>query len=343
MERRHILILFTAVVLLNFAIFYKIFTPLVFALLVSYLLLPLNDFFEKIFKNRDAASIATVLIIVVPFVILVAVLLDILVTETVRIVANPDAILTKIHSFEEYLKNAGVDISFSSQVTDIIEKIENSLDITTAYDLLKNISYTVLHILLFIFSTFYFLRDGKRLKKAVDTFIPVEIKVVYVKLTKELEKALQGLFYGYVLTAGIVSILAGITFYLLGEWFDVSYLVNYSILLAFLIFVFGLLPILGAPMIYIPLAIVEIFSHPPLAVIILIFGVIVLTYFPMFVLTPYIAEKRSEIHPLIILFSFIVGPLAFGVSGFVLGPVFLCLLVAVYRVKKNEDTHSGSE
>ena len=333
MEKRQMILLFT-IILLNVLLLSKIFTALIYALLVSYLLLPLNDYFGRLFKSRNLASIVTVLIIVVPFAIVVAVTLDVLITETVKILETPDIFLDRVSEFEEYLRGIGIDLSLTSQIDIFIEKIEGSADIETLYDLLKDVSYATLHFLLFIFSTFYFLRDGRALKKAIDSIVPVEMKGVYVKLTKELEKALQGLFYGYVLTAGIMSFVTAIVFYLLGKTFDAPYLANYSILLAFLIFLFGLLPILGAPMIYIPLAAVELFSHPLLGFIILIFGIVALTYFPMFILTPYIAEKRSEIHPLIILFSFIAGPLAFGVPGFVLGPVFLCLLVAVYRVSK---------
>jgi predicted PurR-regulated permease PerM len=334
MEKRHMIILFVIIVLLNFLIFYRIFTPVIYALLISYLLLPLNDFFEKIFKSRNVASIVTLLIIVIPFVVLIVITLNILVNETVKFLENPDVFLGKISDFEEYLKNLGIGISFSSQITNVIEKIESSIDIETAFDFLKDVSYAILNLLLFIFSTFYFLRDGRDLKKASDTIIPVEIKKVYLKLTKELGKTLQGLFYGYVLTAGIIGILAGVTFYVLGVYFNVSYLVSYSVLLGFLIFLFSLLPILGSPMIYVPIVIVELFSNPILALIILVFGIIVLTYFPAFVLTPYISEKKSKIHPLIILFSFIAGPITFGISGFVLGPLFLCSLVALYKVKK---------
>lgn len=337
MEKRYMLILFVIVLLLNLSIFYRIFTPLIYALLVSYLLLPLNDYFEKIFKNRDVASVITVLIIIIPFVVLIWTTLDTLINEIVKFLENPDAFLNKILDFEEYLKNFGINISFSSQIDTIIEKVESYINIETAFDLLKNISYATLNILLFIFSTFYFLRDGRKLKEVTDTLIPAEIKKEYLKFTKELGKVLQGLFYGYVLTAGITGVLAGTGFYILGVYFNVSYLVNYSVLLGFLIFLFGLLPILGSPMIYVPIALVEIFSKPMLALIILIFGIIVLTYLPTFVLTPYISEKKSEVHPLIILFSFVAGPIAFGVPGFVLGPLFLCSLVALYRVKKNEN------
>jgi len=338
MEKRYMVVLLVVIILLlNLSIFYKIFTPLIYALLVSYLLLPLNDYFEKIFKNRDVASVVTVLIIIIPFVVLIWTTLDKLINEIAKFLESPDAFLNKISDFEEYLKNFGINISFSSQINTIIEKVESYINIETAFDLLKNISYATIYLLLFMFSTFYFLRDGRKLKEVTDTLVPAEIKEMYLKFTKELGKVLQGLFYGYVLTAVIIGILAGVTFYVLGVYFNVSYLVNYSVLLGFLIFLFSLLPILGSPMIYVPIAVVEIFSKPMLAIIILVFGIIVLTYFPAFVLTPYISEKKSEVHPLIILFSFVAGPMAFGVSGFVLGPLFLCSLVALYRVKKNEN------
>jgi len=341
MEKKYmILFLMAMIFLLNFLVLSRVFTPLIYAFLVSYLLFPLNDFFERIFKSRNVASVITVLIILVPFVFLIWTTLNSLMNEISKFLENPDEFLGKISDFEDYLRNYGVEISFSNQINTIIEKIQGYLNIETAFSFLKNISYATVNFLFFIFSTFYLLRDGRKLKEISDTIVPSEIKDLYLKFTDELGKVLQGLFYGYVLTAGIMGVVGGSFFYITGNYFNVSYLVNYSVLLGFLIFLFGLLPILGAPMIYIPIAVIELFTNPMLALITLIFGIVVLTYFPTFILTPYISEKRSEVHPLIILFSFVAGPMSLGVSGFVLGPLFLCSLVALYRVKKNENKNS---
>ncbi len=337
MEKRYAVFFFVAIILLNFLIFYKIFTSVAYALVVAYFLLPLNDFFERIVKNRGTASFITVLVILVPVVVILFTTFNTVVSDVLTILRKPELFVDRISAFESYLMNYGIEISFSSEISRFIKEIAGSINIKTTFDLLKDISYVTIDFLLFLFSAFYLLKDGRKLKKAIDTFIPVEIKGGYHKLTHELDNALQGLFYGYVLTAAIMGVVGGMIFYILGTSFDVSYLVNYSVLLGFLIFLFGLLPILGAPMIYGPIVLVELFTRPLLALIILILGLIVLTYLPAFVLTPYIAEKKSEIHPLIILFGFVAGPIAFGPSGFVLGPVLLCSLVALYRVKTNEN------
>ncbi|MEA1993011.1 MAG: AI-2E family transporter [Euryarchaeota archaeon] len=324
------------IILLNVLLFYKIFAPLIYALLVSYMLLPLNDFFERLTKNRDLASLVTVLVILIPLVLILIATMNIVVNETLKFLESPDNFLSNVSKLEEYLKELGTEVSISSQVNSLIKEIESSMNIKTTFNLIRDISYTSIEILLFLFSTFYFLRDGRKLKGASDTCIPEEIKGWYLKLTEELGKALQGLFYGYIITAAITGAVGGFFFYILGLSFHVPYFLNYSVLIGFLIFLFGLLPVLGAPMVYGPIAVVEAFNNPLLSLIILVFGITVLTYVPAFVLTPYISEKKCEIHPLIILFGFIAGPVAFGMSGFILGPLLLCLLVAVYRVEKEE-------
>ncbi len=52
---------------------------------------------------------------------------------------------------------------------------------------------------------------------------------------------------------------------------------------------------------------------------------------PDFILRPYLINRASNVHPLLIILSFVGGGLAGGISGFFAAPLVVGLLVAVYR------------
>ncbi|WP_292461181.1 AI-2E family transporter [Methanothermococcus sp.] len=182
-----------------------------------------------------------------------------------------------------------------------------------------------------LFMTYYFLKDGYKVKKALLSQVPDR----YYKKTEiflnDLNESYKNLFIGNALTSIAIGIISGIGYYLIG--------IPNAFILAVITCVFALLPVIGGWTVYIPISIYYIIMGEVLKGIeLLLFGAIFLSTLPDFVIRPLIVKKESDVHPSLILIAFLIGPLAFGLGGFAIGPLIVGAFDAIWKVKlKNYD------
>ena len=90
-----------------------------------------------------------------------------------------------------------------------------------------------------------------------------------------------------------------------------------------------IIPMFGATIIYIPLAILKIASGDIASgVIFLIVSVIFISGIDN-ILRPVFLRDRIHLHPLVIFFAILGGLFVFGFNGFILGPVLVILFLTV--------------
>jgi predicted PurR-regulated permease PerM len=105
--------------------------------------------------------------------------------------------------------------------------------------------------------------------------------------------------------------------------------INGSLVLAVVSFLFVFIPVLGATVVYRPLAILKI-ANGNIAggVVFLIVSMIFISGIDN-VLRPIFLRDRIQLHPLIIFFAILGGLVVFGFNGFILGPVLVILFLTV--------------
>jgi predicted PurR-regulated permease PerM len=95
------------------------------------------------------------------------------------------------------------------------------------------------------------------------------------------------------------------------------------------------LPIVGAPIIFVPAGIIELLSGNTFAGVgILIWGGVLVTLIDNF-LRQFISKKIANTHPLITIIGVIIGVPVFGLIGIVIGPFIIScffLLLKMYEV-----------
>jgi predicted PurR-regulated permease PerM len=107
-----------------------------------------------------------------------------------------------------------------------------------------------------------------------------------------------------------------------------------------------MVPILSGMMVFLPLTVYEYVARGPGTAALFLGTAILLVYIPPdFIIRPYLISKASNLHPLLIILSFIGGGLAGGLTGFFLAPLLMGLFVAAYRtyqkfgVSQDESVH----
>ncbi|HID47116.1 MAG TPA: AI-2E family transporter [Methanococcaceae archaeon] len=192
-----------------------------------------------------------------------------------------------------------------------------------------------LKVLVIIFLTYYFLKDGEAVKKVILSYVPREYYRATELFLNKLNQSYKNLFIGSALTSVVIGIIAAIGFYILE--------IPNAFILAILTGIFALLPVVGSWTVYIPLALYYILLGEVWKGIgILIFGLIFLTLLPDFLVRPLIVKNESSIHPALVLIAFLMGPLTLGLGGFAIGPLVIGAFDAIFRIKLEERYEDNS-
>lgn len=185
-----------------------------------------------------------------------------------------------------------------------------------------------------IFSTFYFLRDGKLLIGRLRRVIPLRLNH-QEQLFSQLDNIVYAVVYGAFVIALIQGSLASIAYFIIG----VPSPVFWSVITSF----FALIPVIGtAPiwgLISASFVLLGIAQNDSVMITkglsLAVYGVLVISTIDNF-LRPSLIGERAKVHPLIILFGVFGGLATFGFVGFILGPIVLALFKTMFDMYERE-------
>lgn len=158
-------------------------------------------------------------------------------------------------------------------------------------------------------------------------------------ISSSVDSDLRSVFLGNILN-GIVTAILGIFFFVIFSIVSPSSIsLNYPVLLGVLAGIASLIPVIGVKIVYAPTALILVTQllvngteelWPYIAVFIVVSAVIV-DFIPDMVIRPYITSKN--VPTLLLLGSYIAGPIILGWYGFFLAPI---ILVVIYNFNKYE-------
>jgi predicted PurR-regulated permease PerM len=184
------------------------------------------------------------------------------------------------------------------------------------------IIFTGLSLVIALLTMFFMLRDGERLRQPAYELLPLAPERT-AAIIKHIGETVYAVFIGTVLVAIIQATLLAIGF-------EIAHVPNaflFGIMAVFLCTI----PLVGAPLIYIPAAILLAANGQYVhAGIVVAFGLVVtkLDYF----LRPLLIGNRTNLHPIGIFFGILGGVYMFGPVGLVAGPMVLAVLLALQDV-----------
>lgn len=143
-------------------------------------------------------------------------------------------------------------------------------------------------------------------------------------LFREIRKVTQVVFVGNILVSVFGGIIGAVSFIVFG--------VPNAIFWGFIMIILGILPVVGAPLVWGPAAAwLALQGHLFGAVgVLAVNGVIVIGYVDNIV-RPKLIGKVANVHPVVILIGVLGGVEAFGPLGFVIGPLVLAIFIALIR------------
>ena len=196
----------------------------------------------------------------------------------------------------------------------------SGLLVSQATAVVQNVFTLPLHVIIWLFTFFFFLKDGKELCERVRSLLPMS-EADQASLFDRIVNAVFAVVHGSIITAMVQGLLAGLGYWALG--------VPFALLLGVATSFTALFPIGGATLIWLP-ACGYLFVQGAYmkGAILLIWGIGIVSGIDN-VLKPLLIGNRLRLPVLFLFFSILGGLAAFGILGLILGPVIFALLAAL--------------
>lgn len=181
----------------------------------------------------------------------------------------------------------------------------------------------ILNLFVMLYLLFFLFRDEGALSKRIKGSIPLHAEQLNALLIK-FNIVIRATVKGDVLIALLQGALGGLMFWLLG----IKAALLWAVLMAFL----SLLPAIGAGLIWLPVAIYLLATGAIWQGLVLIaYGALVIGLVDNF-LRPMLVGKDTKLPDYVVLISTLGGIEAFGLNGFVIGPVIAAMFIAVWDI-----------
>ncbi len=210
-----------------------------------------------------------------------------------------------------------------SQVQSLSNQLSGRLSdfSTSAISTVSRVGSSIFATLTVMVLTVMMLTEGPKWRGVLQELIPTKHKTHVLGLARDMNKVIQGYVNGQVLLAAIAAILILPMLLILN--------ISYPIALMVIVFVCGLIPMVGHTIGAIIVTIVALFNSVPSAAIILAYYILY-QQIENYVVQPRIQANSTNMSPLLVFTSVIIG-VNFGglLGGLVAIPLASCLKILV--------------
>ncbi|WP_207588546.1 AI-2E family transporter [Halomontanus rarus] len=304
------------------------------ALVIAYVLRPFQRRLEPRFGPTISASVLiflTTVVVLLPLIALVLVALQEGLTFADEIVAGE----LGVADLEARLEATGLAVDLEHLYETYQGPIGTGLRGLTddAIRLLEGVPGVVIGVTVFLFVLFSVLKDGGRLVRWLRSVSPLRTPVED-ELLERIDRLMWATVVGNVVVAGVQAILTAVGLLVLG--------VPGVAFLGVLTFVLALLPLIGASIVWAPVAVFLVLSGRPLAgVLLFVYGVLVVSLSDNY-LRPLTVGREAHLSVGTVIVGIFGGVALFGVMGLFFGPVVLGVCQTVVELAARERRRAAS-
>ncbi len=319
-----------------------LFLPILLSLIVTFLLDPLVQFFERAHFSRTS-SIFTVYIILI-FIILILFsligpinwksMLDALRADFPRYIARVldylNNLLASLHSQFPYLETYDI----SGKVRLWAQEFLGLILLETPRSAMRIGS---LFLLVPLFS-FFFLRDSRRIMRNLIAMTPNRYFEMVLDIYDHISWQLAHFIRGRILEALIIGIVV---------WLGLSMTdIRYAPLLGAIAGITNLVPYIGPIVGMIPglvIALVDLGPGPQFWWIFCVYLLIAQIILDNFILIPILISRVSNLHPLWVILAIVMGGKLYGVLGMIIGvPIASIIKIALLEIRQYRNTFNAT-
>jgi predicted PurR-regulated permease PerM len=308
-------------------------------LLLAFILQYPTAWLEKRIHRRRSSILIVIAAIFAAFAFVLLDIVYILYSEITSLSLSSETINELLNQgLEGLVNNLSARISESLQVSIIQGRISQILStilkdalassIGIISGVIPNIPLYVVELIIVTLLLYYILLRGRDLLDEMVTLVPA----AYQKDLHRFLQHLQSIYYSlYVVNLGtslVSGVFAAVGYAILG----VPYFVTFAILIA----IFGLIPVIGRAIIYVPLTLYYLLIGDPIrAIVLLVFSWAVLDQLTGLYILPLWANRTGKVPQALTILAFTAPIFALGPIGFVIGPAAYGLALALYRTYRD--------
>ncbi|MGB9931099.1 AI-2E family transporter [Haloarcula amylolytica] len=315
--------------------------------------LPLPESFleQAVPYQKQAHAAATIFFFLLPFVILVGYTLVLIIPELQAFFGEGGLGAAYLSRFQELqggslpepLAGLGLNEVLAMGPAEVFDLLRNA----TVQSWLGRVSDTLigsvslltsllLRVFIMFAGTYYLLTDGPRLVGwFLDTF---DGSGVLSKYAAAVDDELSSILFGNILNALVTGVIGIFVFSLYNLVAPGSVQIPFAPLVGALTGIGSLIPVVGMKIVYLPvaglLAVSAVVTGQTAALawvaLFLVVTLVVVDTIPDFLIRPYVSGDLTHVG--LLMFAYILGPIAFGFYGIFLGPILLVLVAQFFRI-----------
>lgn len=320
-------IMASAIILLLFYLLFLIFQPFVTALILAavvvILFYPIHTKIIRKIPNSLASLMSTLIvfiIIIVPGLLIVTGIVH----ETIGLSQNFKSVSLEKIMIHAHTTAEKIGIDLDEVIKEAAQKVASQAG-QLASHIVGNTWSIVIGIFATLLATFFFFRDGEKIIKFIKSF-PLD-SIWIGNLINEIMTMIKSNIVASFVAASIQGTIGGLAF----AWLGLPAPILWGTIMAF----FSVFPFIGSWLVWIPATVTLMLAGRIWdAVILIIIGIAVVHPVDN-ILRPAIISSATHLNGLLIFIALLGGVQAFGVSGLLLGPVTLILVVGLLKSGHN--------
>ncbi|MGB9941413.1 AI-2E family transporter [Methanosarcina sp.] len=289
-------------------------------------------------RARLRKQIAAVLVIIISiFVVLIPFyfLLSVIVSEIQQLLIDQASIIASIESGADFLTHllSRLDIPADTFQTKIEERAmevaSQAVNYTSLFILgsIQSLSHQSIGLLIMYFLLYYlFTGENSDFMRKISIAVPFN-----EENTATLLNEFRRIVRATLIASGAVAFIQGGILTIVFLIFSIQGAFLWGSIAAILSF----LPLVGAPFVWVPATIVQLFQADYTAAVAILAAGLFISVLDNF-LRPIIQKRVGEIHPFLSLLGIVIGVSLFGLLGIVIGPLLLSYFILTVQMFSRE-------
>ncbi len=343
-QRYFFIVLFIALIVLVFFIIRPFIVVILTSMILAYIFFPLYKLINRKLRRKNLSALITISLAILIITIPLIFAMNALAKE-----ARVNYLLIKQRIFGDDIFQCENDTPFcmlSSQARKFLAEPQVKYYVDTATqratnflvesisDFLFSIPAIIFNIFIMIFIMFFLFRDGAEMMKKLEDIILLR-KLHRKRIIRKFDNVMHAVVFGHIVVSFIQGAVGALGLFILG--------VKSPILLGLLMALLAIIPIVGPPLVWLPIAVLMIFDgYLAESNWLIIKGIILILYGAFVIglidnlLKPKIIGDKAKVHPVLVLLGVLGGLAMFGFVGIVIGPVVLAVFMTFLQIYQQE-------
>jgi predicted PurR-regulated permease PerM len=310
------------------------------SILITLVFYPVFKTFLRIFRgHRIPAGLATMLLVMLGFLIPIALLSGVITQQSFDLVQSltqglQQGTLKKTLEGQIDVLNRGLKrLSFHGYSIELWKHVGELLKSLSDFiyqqmtGLAKGFLGLLLDSIIILFISFFLIIDGEKFLQEIKIISPLE-DAHYDRIMQQLERTIKATLKGSIIVAFVQGLLGGIGFWIFG----IPSAAFWGVCMVFS----SVVPLVGTSIIWIPAVLyLALTSSFWMAIGMALWGTLIISGADN-ILRPTLLKGAANLHPLMTFLSVLGGIMYFGFLGFILGPVVLSFLMTLFEIYKQD-------